>query len=125
MGIEVKDHSAEVIAWLQAASLRSVSRIGAAAHQHAQEEISRPKLHANGDMRPNIITGNLLRSIRYAVAASDTVKAAYIGTDVEYAPYVELGTSRSWAYPYLRPAATEHTDEYRSIVQQEFSGKTL
>jgi len=28
----------------------------------------------------------------------------WIGTNVEYGPYVEYGTRRSKAYPYLRPA---------------------
>ena len=49
-------------------------------------------------------------------------KAAYIGTNVEYAPYVELGTSRSKAQPYLKPAATEHTTVYRRILEDELKG---
>ena len=44
----------------------------------------------------------------------DTV---YIGTNVEYAKYIEEGTSRSAARPYLKPAASEHGDEYRKIAE--------
>jgi HK97 gp10 family phage protein len=34
----------------------------------------------------------------------ETDAAVYVGTDVIYAPYVEFGTSRMSAQPYLRPA---------------------
>jgi hypothetical protein len=33
---------------------------------------------------------------------------ARIGTNIEYGPYVELGTSRMAAQPYLRPAYDEN-----------------
>ncbi len=58
-------------------------------------------------------TGNLRNSITHLVDG----KAAYIGTNVEYAPYVELGTSKMAARPYLKPAATEHSDEYRRLME--------
>ena len=57
-------------------------------------------------------TGRLRNSISHAVDG-DT---AYIGTIVEYAPYVEFGTHRQRAQPYLEPAATQHGDEYREII---------
>lgn len=60
-------------------------------------------------------TGNLRASITHEVDAGDD--AVYIGTNVEYAPYVELGTSRQKAQPFLRPAATEHSDQYRKILK--------
>lgn len=41
----------------------------------------------------------------------------YVGTDVEYAPEVELGTSNRAASPYLRPAA----DSQAAAVQQEIA----
>ena len=40
----------------------------------------------------------------------------YVGSNVEYAAAVELGTRKSWAYPYLKPAATQHTGEYKTIL---------
>lgn len=36
---------------------------------------------------------------------------ARIGTNIEYGPYVELGTSRMRAQPYLRPALDEKRGE--------------
>lgn len=60
-------------------------------------------------------TGRLRNSISHSAQGN----TAYIGTNVEYARYVELGTSRQKAQPYLKPAATEHGDEYKEIVKNE------
>lgn len=63
-------------------------------------------------------TGRLRNSISHARDDS----AAYIGTNVEYAAYVELGTSVQKAKPYLRPAAENHSDEYKEIVKTVLQG---
>lgn len=48
-------------------------------------------------------------------------KAVYIGTNVEYAAYVEMGTSATNGIgkPFIRPAIENHTQEYRSIIEDE------
>lgn len=61
-------------------------------------------------------TGRLRNSISHAVDEKE--KTVYIGTNVEYAPYVELGTSRTKAQPFLKPAATNHTEEYKALISQ-------
>ena len=58
-------------------------------------------------------TGRLRNSLTHATDED----AAYIGTNVEYAPYVELGTYKMKARPYLEPAVTQHVDEYRELVE--------
>ena len=65
-------------------------------------------------------TGNLRASITHEVDTSDN--AVYIGTNVEYAPYVELGTSRQKAQPFLRPAASEHGAQYRQVLKKALGG---
>lgn len=62
-------------------------------------------------------TGNLRNSITHAQYDEDT---EIIGTNVEYAPYVELGTYRMAARPYLRPAAEEHGEEYKQVIISEY-----
>lgn len=49
-------------------------------------------------------TGRLRSSITHATFTDGQGLVARIGTDVEYAAHVELGTSRTRAQPYLRPA---------------------
>ena len=58
-------------------------------------------------------TGRLRNSISHTVNG----EAAYIGTNVEYAPYVELGTSRAKAHHMLQKAATEHSAEYKRLAE--------
>ena len=59
-------------------------------------------------------TGRLRNSITHQKTGRTTEA---IGTNVEYAAYVELGTQRSRAQPYLKPAAENHTNEYKEIVK--------
>ena len=61
-------------------------------------------------------TGRLRASITHDVG-EDNVK---IGTNVEYSAYVELGTSRQKPQPYLRPALSEHREEYALLIKREF-----
>lgn len=58
-------------------------------------------------------TGRLRNSITHEQENENT---EVIGTNVEYAPYVEMGTSKSRAQPFLEPAVVEHVDEYKEIV---------
>lgn len=64
-------------------------------------------------------TGNLRNSITHAT--EDEGRTVVIGTSVEYAPYVELGTYKMKARPYLRPAIENHIDEYKDVVQMVLS----
>lgn len=59
-------------------------------------------------------TGLLRNSITHAQADE---KTEVIGTNVEYAPYVEMGTSKQKAQPYLKPALTDHISEYKRIME--------
>lgn len=82
---------------------RALWAIGAAAEGYAKRDCP-------------VDTGRLRNSIAHTVDESE--QAAYIGTNVEYAAFVEFGTSRHpEPQPYLRPAATEHNDEYKQIAE--------
>lgn len=49
-------------------------------------------------------TGRLRASLSYDVGEDAQGPLGIVGSNVEYAAMVELGTSRSHAQPYLRPA---------------------
>lgn len=87
----------------------------------------------------HVDTGRLRNSITHRVDTDK--KEVIIGTNVEYAPYVELGTGvhypggrkGGWVYtddkgethftygsrpyPYLKPAATDHKEEYSQLFK--------
>ena len=104
MSVKVNDNTEQVLKELDNAMARALTRIGLAAEGYAKKEAP-------------VDTGNLRNSITNEVVMSE--KVAYIGTATFYAPYVELGTSRSKAQPFLKPAATEHTTTYKNILKEE------
>ena len=109
---DVQSHADEVLNELQQAKLRALETIGLVAEGYAKEKIREVGAYD---------TGRLWNSISHAVSESE--QAAVIGTNVEYAPYVELGTSKMDPRPYLQPAATNHIDEYRQIVDEVMRGE--
>ena len=104
MSVTIQDHSAEVSAEIKAALLRGLEKCGLVAEGYAKK------------LCP-VDTGNLRNSITHEV--DDGEPAAYIGTNVEYAPYQELGTIHMKAKPFLKPAGADHANEYRKIIENE------
>ena len=102
-----EDNTEEASQGIQRAIDRALEEIGLAAEGYAKRACP-------------VDTGNLRNSITHAVASSED--AVYVGTNVEYAPYVELGTSKMQAQPFLRPAATEHGDQYRQVLKNALGG---
>ena len=100
MSYTVKDNTDEVLAALERAKKRGLEAIGLTAEGHAKNETP-------------VDTGRLRNSINHATDD----EAAYIGTNVEYAPYVELGARGRKGVHMLQRAATEHTDEYKKIME--------
>lgn len=52
------------------------------------------------------VGGTLRSSLTWEIVREDGLSAK-VGTNVEYGPYVELGTRYMRAQPYLRPALSE------------------
>jgi HK97 gp10 family phage protein len=59
-------------------------------------------------------TGNLRSSITPVI---ESWAAGYVGTNVEYAPYVEYGTRRTPAQPFLEPAFLEGKKQAKRIFE--------
>lgn len=81
MKIEFTDNSGLVREEFEAAILRALEQCGDYGEKMAAQ-------------RAPTSTGRLKGSITHRVAPDE--HAAYIGTDVEYAPYVELGTGKHY-----------------------------
>ena len=67
-------------------------------------------------MKCPVDTGRLRNSITHTVDV--TGRKAIIGSNVTYGKYVEYGTSRTKAQPYLQPAVKDHGDEYSAMVEE-------
>lgn len=136
MQVKVTDNSKIFKAAKDRAVEAALAAIGEEAAGNAMEELT------NQDA---VDTGRLRNSITYATAqhtegksfswhkgdksgapagsGTTTPKATpekgtvYIGTNVEYAKYIEAGTSRSAGRPFLKPAATGHREKYKKIAE--------
>ena len=130
MSVEIKDNREIVFENMSEALRRGLEKIGLVAEGYAKK------------LCP-VDTGNLRNSITHVVDGQEP--AAIIGTNSEYAPYVELGTGiyakggggrpTPWVYqdakgnwhmthgnkpqPFLKPAAHDHRDQYRQILEDE------
>ena len=98
--IITEDHSDEFIEELRKKVPVALEEIGMAAEGYAKR------------LAP-VDTGRLRNSISHTVD-DDT---AIVGTNVEYAPYVELGTRKTRAQPYLRPSIEDHATEYKVLLE--------
>ena len=102
MNWTMKDNTDEVLSALEKAKKRGLEAIGLVAEGHAKK------------ITP-VDTGRL--QLRNSISHATDDEAAYIGTNVEYAPYVELGAQGRKGVHMLQRAATEHTDEYKRLME--------
>lgn len=100
MSYSYKDNTEQVLSAMEKAIKRGLEAIGLTAEGHAKKETP-------------VDTGRLRNSISHAVED----RAAYIGTNVEYAPYVEMGAQGRKGVHMLQRAASEHTDEYKWLME--------
>lgn len=126
MEVKFTDNSDEILALFKAAAERALERCGLQGEGYAK------------DLCP-VDTGDLRNSISHKTVENE----AYIGTNKEYAAYVELGTGKytaggrptPWVYqdangnwhhtdgqraqPYLKPAVANHKQTYINIIKDE------
>lgn len=126
--IRYEDHSEEVLKEFDAAIFRALEKCGLMAEGYAKKLVP-------------VDSGNLRDSISHVVDPDEP--AAFVGTDSEYGPYVELGTGKyyqggrqdPWVYqgakgqwhlthgqraqPYLKPAVADHQKTYANIIEDE------
>ena len=67
---------------------------------------------------PGYRGGTLRNSITHE---QENEKTEVVGTAVKYAPFVELGTYKMKARPFLRPAVENHAAEYKAVIEQELA----
>ena len=100
MKVDYKDNSEQVLSAMEKAIKNGLEAIGLTAEGHAKK------------ITP-VDTGRLRNSMAHAVDDD----AAYIGTNTSYAIFVETGARGRSGVHMLQRAATEHTDEYKRLME--------
>lgn len=138
-GIHIEeDNSAEILRMLENAVTKALTEVGLKAEKYAKALCPVGTVESTG--KKGYRGGTLRNSITFDVE-ENTVS---IGSNVEYAPYVELGTGPNFTpppeweqfdtprgsgvghgyvkpRPYLKPAIENHLSEYETIIQRELS----
>lgn len=136
---EMKDNSAKVKAEIMRKARRAMRIVGMKAESYAKalSPVDTGLLRnsitfalGGGKTSTQIYTsdsGDISGSYEMeAPADSDSEITLYVGTNVHYAPYQELGhntVNGKFVQPqaFLRPAMENHKDEYERIIQQEMN----
>lgn len=116
MPVQFTSHKVERLQDIQSKIARALEVIGGTAEGYAK--LICPVGTPESTGIPGYIGGTLRNSIAHEIRSENTVA---VGTNVHYAPFVELGTRKMRAQPYLRPAVENHREEYEKIIKQELS----
>ena len=132
------DNSDKVLDGLDKAVRNALTAIGMTAERYAKKDPQMP-----------VDTGRARNSITYATkersgqsvtfsynkdgkSAKDSTQIGggvkdnevYIGSNVEYFPYIEFGSPTIGARHVLQRAATTHSEEYKELVKKALKGGT-
>lgn len=106
--INIKDdYTVEILTAKEAAIALALEMIGIEAERYAKEYCP-------------VDTGRLRNSITHTREGEETV---LIGSNVEYAPYVEAGTSRMKPRRFLKKAVFDHMSTYKEIAESCLRGR--
>lgn len=150
--IQITDNSAELMRAFENQLNTALDAVGVQAEAHAKQIVSDAKVYGHIDLKQygekdnsRVDTGAMRNSISHTVHEHDV----YIGTNNQYAPYHELGTGiyasqaggrqSPWYYKdrkgkwhrtrglypihFLKKAASEHTKEYKGIIEKVLKGE--
>lgn len=116
MAVVFKSYASQVLSAEQKAKDKALEIIGGKAESYAKKNCPVGTPESTGIK--GYVGGRLKNSITHAQRDENTEA---IGTNVEYAPYVELGhhtVSGSYVAgrPFLRKSVENHANEYKQII---------
>lgn len=116
MGVDIQftDNADKALEELQRKIEMALIAIGAAAETNAKNKVT--EVVYDTPERGYVRTGNLRNRITNQPLPEEN--AVLIGERLEYAPWVELGTSRMRPRPFLKPAILENAAEYKDLAKQ-------
>ena len=108
--VKVESHLKELFRELEKKENIALDALGMMGEANAKKEIT--SLGA-------VDTGRLRNSMTYIT--DESKEEVQIGSFVTYAPYVEYGTSKMTARPFLRNAINNHLAEYKALIEKIMS----
>ncbi len=112
MKVTVKSYRKEREAELMDRLYKSIDRVGYIVENQAKENVSK-----TGVEHPQVQTGQLRSSITHEVNQNSNEVSTTIGTNVYYGKYLEFGTSRMPAYPWLFPAVEMRRHDIKETLK--------
>ena len=146
--LKITDNSKALLKAYEGQLLRALEAVGLQAEGYAQLELENdPRRIDTGLLRNSIthaIDGEKPAKTNYQSNAKDkhgnrierksgayhgstpsegkNKRCVYIGTNVEYAPYVEYGTQKMTANHFIRNSVEKYAKEYKEIFKKYFKG---
>lgn len=151
--IKITDNSGEVLRQFEKSLQIALEAVATQAESHAKQVITDTLVYGKVNLmsvahekdNSRVDTGRMRNSVAHTVVKHD----AYIGTNVPYAVYHELGTGiyasqaggrqTPWVYydskgkahrtrglypiHFLKKAASEHSEEYKAIIEKILRGE--
>ena len=106
---------------IRRAQRRGIEKACLIVESYAKEHMSPESPSAPGEP-PAVVTGTLRASITHRLEEEDGDTVGYVGTNVEYAPYLEFGTSRMAARPFMFPALETNRTNIVDAIKDELEG---
>lgn len=156
-----EDNSEKILTELQKRKIQALTMCGMEAEKYAKLSLTQNKAVDTGLLRNSVtfaVSGEGANISSYKAdkggktgsyngdAGSVEDYTMYVGTNVEYAPYIEFGTGKhysgggrktKWTYktkdglkttdgkkprPYIKPAIADHGDKYKKIIEKVLKG---
>ena len=113
MEIIINSNVDAAISAMKAAVARAVEEIALQAERDAKIEVT-DSVYDTPESPSYRRTGALRNAIHGTTNGVDT---AILSDNIEYAAYVEYGTSKMPARPFIKPAIANYVDDYREIAE--------
>lgn len=138
----MKSNKELILAQTEEAIKTALEAVGSQAQAYATAEITAQEAVDTGRLRASItfaVSGDSPKQHTYTdkngESYSETIDDAgdekdhtlYLGTNVNYAPYIEFGFTHAFsgekypARPFIRPAVENHLSEFQQIFEQNLS----
>lgn len=131
MSVKITDNSDKVLELFEKAKKQALTAIGITAERFAKTDTSMPVdtgrarnsiTWATAERQGEQYSYTDERGNRYAekIGVGADKNSVYIGSNVEYFPYIELGSRNMRARHILKNASSNHGTKYKKLVENIF-----